>query len=282
MVFASNATLTFRRNGITDRTLRRHVETLAEAGLLERRDSPNRKRFTRNNRTEGTALRFGFDLAPLFARLAEFARLATRASAEREEIDYQRSLLRAALNRFPDHPSAEAARKHLRRKTTAGALATAIAEFPSMGIDCPIDNPAANSVKTSELSATNGKNVRHHQNSNIELIDKEERNLSLTDLKHACPEAMQYAVDEVRTAEDVIRHARTLAPMIGISEATYQGAQERLGPLPTAVTIWAILQKHKHIQNLGAYFHALTIGRKSAGFDPFRLIEHMFKQQAVA
>ena len=61
-VFASNATLTFRRNGISERTIRRHAATLQELGLLVRRDSPNRKRYTKHSRNEGKALRFGFDL----------------------------------------------------------------------------------------------------------------------------------------------------------------------------------------------------------------------------
>ena len=43
-----------------------------------RNDSPNRKRFARSNPREGTALRFGFDLTPLFDRLAEIALGALR------------------------------------------------------------------------------------------------------------------------------------------------------------------------------------------------------------
>ena len=64
IVFASNATLTFRRNGISDRTIRRHAATLQDIGLLVRRDSPNRKRFTKHNRHEGKALRFGLTYHP--------------------------------------------------------------------------------------------------------------------------------------------------------------------------------------------------------------------------
>ena len=72
-VFASNATLTFRRNGISDRTIRRHAAILQEIGLLVRHDSPNRKRFTKHSVLGGKALRFGFDLSPLFERLHEIA-----------------------------------------------------------------------------------------------------------------------------------------------------------------------------------------------------------------
>ena len=98
-VFASNATLTFRRNGISDRTIRRHAATLQEIGLLVRRDSPNRKRFTKHSSHEGKALRFGFDLSPLFARLHEIAAMAAEVLREREQIDYLRAKIRAAAKR---------------------------------------------------------------------------------------------------------------------------------------------------------------------------------------
>jgi replication initiation protein RepC len=282
MVFASNATLTFRRNGITDRTLRRHVEALLEAGILLRRDSPNGKRFTRHNRNEGTALRFGFDLAPLFARLAEFAALASKAIAEREELAYLRSLLRATLQRHPDHATADDARKLLRRKTTQAALTSALAALPTCDLENDTDDANETYLENSTASATNGKNVRHHHSSNKEYIDKEETSLSLTDLKQACPEAMLYAVEDVKTVQDVIRHAKTLAPMIGISTLTYQRAEDQIGELQTAATIWGILQRHSRIANPGAYFQSITTGAKRLGFDAFKFIQQLFKEQALA
>ena len=282
VVFASNATLTFRRNGITDRTLRRHVETLIDAKLLQRRDSPNRKRFTRYNNTKGTALRFGFDLAPLFARLAEIAALATEACAEREQITYLRSQLRATLQLHPDHLMADHARKHLRRKTTSAELATLLAEFPSGDLEAPATPESITPAKTNKTSDTSGKNVRHHHKSNIELNDKERSNITITSLKLACPEALQYAVSEIQTVEDVIAHAKTLAPMLGIDTANYESAQNRLGPLATAVTIWALLQYHTSIHSLGAYFRSLTTGSKSVGFNPFNLIRQLCKRHAIA
>ena len=44
-VFACNDTLCFRAKGITDRQLRRHLEKLEAANLIQRRDSSNGKRF---------------------------------------------------------------------------------------------------------------------------------------------------------------------------------------------------------------------------------------------
>jgi replication initiation protein RepC len=44
VVFPSNAQLSLRANGITGTTLRRHLASLVEAGLIIRNDSPNGKR----------------------------------------------------------------------------------------------------------------------------------------------------------------------------------------------------------------------------------------------
>jgi replication initiation protein RepC len=280
VVFASNATLAFRRNGITDRTLRRHVEMLRNAGLLERRDSPNRKRFTRHNTTEGTTLRFGLDLAPLFTRLAEFAALARQATAEQEEVRYLRCLLRSTLHAHPEHPMALEATKYLRRKTDIATLKSILSELPETRLEAEIDQPSmpAPPSKPTKTAATNGQYVRHHHNSNKEYIDTKSAAFTLSDLKSACPEAMEYAVNPIETIEDVLAHAQTLAPMLGIDSANYKTAQNHVGPLGAAITVWSILQYHTRIRSVGAYFRSLTSGSKSINFDPFVLIQQLGKQ----
>jgi replication initiation protein RepC len=282
VVFASNATLTFRRNGITDRTLRRHAEALIEAGLIERRDSANRKRFTRHNSIEGTSLRFGFDLAPLFARLTEIAALAARACAEAEEVAYLRSALRATLQRHPNHVLTPDATKLLRRKTDSATLKTMIASFPSTELEGPSDAKPVDDVSSTAMSGTNGQNVRHHHNSNKELIELENQHITVSDLKAACPEATEFAVNAIHTTRDVVAHARTLAPMLGISQSSYEVAQSRFGEMGTAVTIWAILQYSNRIRSAGAYFRSLTTGSKSKDFNPFALILQLAKRRSHA
>ncbi|WP_050525232.1 plasmid replication protein RepC [Pseudorhodobacter ferrugineus] len=284
VVFASNATLAFRRNGITDRTLRRHVEMLRDAGLLERRDSPNRKRFTRHNTTEGTTLRFGLDLAPLFTRLAEFSALASQATAEQEQVRYLRCLLRSTLHAHPEHPMALEAAKYLRRKTDVATLKFILSELPEMRLEAESDQPSvpAPESKPNETAATNGQYVRHHHNSNKEGTDTKRTAFTLTDLKSACPEAMQYAVSPIETVEDVLAHAQTLAPMLGIDSANYKTAQAHVGPLGAAITVWSLLQYHNRIRSVGAYFRSLTSGSKSTNFDPFILIQQLRKQHRTA
>ena len=68
---------------MSEPTLRRHLAALVEAGLIIRRDSPNGKRYARRV-DEEVAQAFGFDLAPLVARAAEFEeRLQAAQAAQR-------------------------------------------------------------------------------------------------------------------------------------------------------------------------------------------------------
>ena len=84
-VYASNETLCFRAKGLTDRQLRRHLETLEAAGLIRRRDSANGKRFPvmQHGKPIGA---FGLDLSPLFAQSDELLALALRRREEADEL----------------------------------------------------------------------------------------------------------------------------------------------------------------------------------------------------
>lgn len=87
-VYASNETLCFRAKGLTDRQLRRHLETLEKVGLIRRRDSANGKRFPVMKAGKPIGA-FGLDLSPLFARSNE---LLARALWRREQADELRGL----------------------------------------------------------------------------------------------------------------------------------------------------------------------------------------------
>jgi replication initiation protein RepC len=50
IVYPSNKSLTFRANGMSPATLRRHLAALVQAGLVIRRDSPNGKRYARKGK----------------------------------------------------------------------------------------------------------------------------------------------------------------------------------------------------------------------------------------
>ncbi|WP_323039534.1 plasmid replication protein RepC [Gemmobacter sp.] len=282
VVFASNQTLAFRRDGISDRTLRRHFALLEEAGFLTRHDSPNGKRFTRHDSAAGVALRFGLDLAPLFAQVAELTARATAASQQAERLAYLRMKLRVAIARAmagnPDDPAALAAQPLLRRKQSADDLTAAIATLRN---SAPVDNPGAPPAPDTNLSATDGQNVRHHQKSKEEPIEKDPASgepLNIPILLDTCPDAAEFAMTPITTPTDVIDHAAMLAPMMGIDRATYRTAETRLGALPSALTIWMILSMRGKVQQAGAYFRALTLGKRSNGFDPWQVILRMHRR----
>lgn len=83
VVFPSNAQLSVRAHGITESTLRRQLGALVDAGLIQRRDSPNGKRYAHRDRAGVIEQAYGFDLSPLLARATELALLAQDVAAER-------------------------------------------------------------------------------------------------------------------------------------------------------------------------------------------------------
>jgi replication initiation protein RepC len=86
VVFPSNRELSIRAHGMAPATLRRHLASLVEAGLIIRRDSPNGKRFARRGQGGEIAEAFGFDLTPLIARAAEIENLAEEVRIENRAI----------------------------------------------------------------------------------------------------------------------------------------------------------------------------------------------------
>lgn len=294
-VFASNATLTFRRNGISDRTIRRHAAVLQDLGLLIRRDSPNRKRFTRHNTHEGKSLRFGFDLSPLFERLHEIAAHAAAAIQAKERISYLRLKIRTAANDIlrtdPENGEAINALRNLRRNMSLSECEELV-NFLIPDVIAAESSCDQITLETAYMADNDGQIVRHHHKSNKDNIDKKEKPtpkshdkeapetlLSIPELLAACPQAEQFLLRTVETVDDVIAHARTLAPMIGIDEKNYQAAQENLGAVGTAITVWALMQFHEKIHKVGAYFRSITSGHKSHDFNPVKLVKRLALSQ---
>lgn len=93
VVFAGNAALCDRANGMDDRCLRRHLSRLSDAGLVRRRQSATGKRFPlkRDGVIRGA---FGIDLTPLLERHEELTERAEQARRRAEEL---RSLRAEAL-----------------------------------------------------------------------------------------------------------------------------------------------------------------------------------------
>jgi len=292
IVFASNATLVMRRNGISDRSLRRHLADLVGAGLLVRIDSPNGKRYSKRDPQMGTVIRFGLDLSPLFIAFGRLQVIAQEQAIEAQRIDYLRAKVRLVIRSKAvageECALATEAERALRRKLTYEDLENWLKVLaPTSGAEgiSRIETVADDHI----VSASNGQTVRHQQKSEEELNDKATSQtktprseaakiITLNDLAEACPQATGFLLEKLQSPWDVVAHAKRLAPMIGIDGACYDAAEARHGPFGTALTIWGLLENLDRVSKPGAYFRSITSGKRSSSFDPWVLIARLVKK----
>ena len=186
VVFPSNKAICERLNGMPCSTMRRHLARLVEVGLLQRRDSPNGKRYVRKHGEDRVA--FGFDLSPLYCQSEEIARAAEAVREAEERVRRLRevvSLMRrdlAALAEFGDEiqpglgfwdqlrDKAALTARALRRKLSIEDLAAYRADLEAILDQARniIDGP-----ETEEMNTNDAHSERHHHNSNKESIDLE-------------------------------------------------------------------------------------------------------------
>lgn len=86
VVFPSNRQLSLRAHGMPESTLRRHLASLVEAGIIARKDSPTRKRYAHKDREGSVELAFGFSFAPLLDRASEIAGIADKILTEQKAL----------------------------------------------------------------------------------------------------------------------------------------------------------------------------------------------------
>jgi replication initiation protein RepC len=85
VVFASNAVLCDRANGMDERVLRRHLARLSDAGLIRRKQSATGKRFPLKR--DGVIRdAFGIDLTPLLERHPELISMSEETRIRKEEL----------------------------------------------------------------------------------------------------------------------------------------------------------------------------------------------------
>ncbi|MCM3165178.1 plasmid replication protein RepC, partial [Metabacillus litoralis] len=86
VVFPSNRQLSLRAHGMPESTLRRHLASLVEAGIIARKDSPTRKRYAHKDKDGGIELAFGFSFAPLLNRASEIATVADQILSDQKAL----------------------------------------------------------------------------------------------------------------------------------------------------------------------------------------------------
>jgi len=281
VVWPSNQTLAERADGMDERTLRRHLAKLCQAGLIERKSSSNGKRFALRVRKTVVAA-FGFNIQPLLDTAAEIRQAAEDARALEGQILVTRKLILNQLFILREG-SCEALsgveeaeiRRQLRRNASLADLLTTKRNLEQiqMAISC----------NATELTASHSQNDRHQQNTEKEYLDSvspdetsnieaaarttcsppqtpnRSNDLTLQDCLEAATESISFTQEPVRTWDDLIRLADTLAPMIGIERELADHTRRAMGILPTAISILCLIQRGDQIQKPAAYLRKLAM-----------------------
>ena len=185
IVFPSNRALALRAHGMAEKTLRRHVAALIDAGLIFRRDSPNGKRYARKSESGEARFSdaFGFDLTPLVTRAAEFEMLAEQLRQTQKALRlikerislYRRDitkLIACGLDEGLPGPW-EAYRQRfmglvtpLRRLREPADMETLAADLASLRQD--VNKTLEMHVKLQNMTGNAGHNDQHQSNSNTQ------------------------------------------------------------------------------------------------------------------
>lgn len=302
IVFPSNRSLSERAHGMAESTLRRHLAALVKAGLVHRHDSPNGKRYVRRGQGGEVAIAFGFDLRPLLERADEiaFAAAEARAAATRFRLLRERvslrlrdasKLLDLALEEDraagDDVDELAAARRAIRRKAAFSELEEIEVALNALASRL---SPPAETPKTEKVTANDGQNERHHQNSKPQYPDLEPSlekaeagrpapPIPLALVLKSCPEIGLYASGEIRTWQDLQGAAAFVRGMLGISESAWLEACEQMGGGEAAIAVACILQRFETIRSPGGYLRALTEKAGQGAFSPGPMVMALLSSQ---
>ncbi|WFU07355.1 plasmid replication protein RepC (plasmid) [Rhizobium sp. CB3171] len=296
VVFPSNQQLSVRAHGIAGTTLRRHLAALVDAGLIQRKDSANGKRYARKDNGGQIEDAFGFSLAPLLARAEELAQLAQQVVAERRHFRRTkealticrrdvRKLITAAMEegapgdwgKLEGHYAQLAAQ--LPRSPTIKDIESVLDEMQMLREE--IINLLAIQEDSQKTDSNDVQNGRHLQNSNPESSneleprsEKEPRAKSNPDIGRmrepikvfplgmvlqACPEISNYGSGgAIGSWRDLMSAAVVVRSMLAVSPSAYQNACEALGAENAAAVMACILERAGHINNAGGYLRDLT------------------------
>ncbi|RVH24502.1 plasmid replication protein RepC [Sinorhizobium meliloti] len=300
VVFPSNDQLSVRAHGIAGTTLRRHLAALVDAGLIQRKDSANGKRYARKDETGGIEEAFGFSLAPLLARAEELAHAAQQVAAQRKRFRITKealSICRRDVRKLISAAMEEGAAGdwghiegiflgltgRIPRTPTIADLQQILEEMEMLREE--IINRLEIHDDSQNMSSNAVQNGRHIQNSNTESsneLEPSSRNeqgaksnqtsrptsepikaFPLGMVMKACPEINDYGPGgAVGSWRDLMSAAIVVRSTLGVSPSAYQDACEVMGQQNAAVAVACILERAGHIHNAGGYLRDLT--RKAA------------------
>lgn len=314
IVFPSNRQLSLRAHGMADATLRRHLASLLECGLIIRKDSPNGKRYAHKGTRGEITNAYGFSLAPLLARATEIEQAAKTIRAQqtanrliRERLTLHRrdiaKLIEMAQESALKGPWAVLYNKFrdiiatIPRRANTIDLEHIINQMLELRQE--IDNALNLQLKQQKLSANEAQNERQHKSSESESIIKFEKTKQ-SSVKHentqssmqknkqiyplelilrACPIIKTYSSSPIRLWKDFIVLTAQIRSYLGISQSAYKQAIVVFGQESTAIIIAYMLQRIEEIQSAGGYLRHLTDKAISQGFSVGSMLMSMLKNE---
>lgn len=284
IVFASNRVLIDRCDGIDERTLRRRLVHLERTGLIQRRPSPNGKRYVVRNDENQTELAYGIDMEPLFASQDHLEALAEDCTRETRRIAVLKARIRDALfQAAPDMAPdlAEQARLSLRRCLTTAMLEDLLANL--VGDTGQTTLPA--SPDTPQMTASSGQNDRHIQSSGKETLKRNSDedqgqaidDLTVSDCVTLAPAACEMATHEPQTWQDIIRLAAMLGPAIGLQSRLLQDCERTIGAHGTALAVMGLVQAFDRIRNPEGYLLSLMRKAQASALNPVRMFRSLVR-----
>lgn len=287
MVWPSNDYL-ISRTGLSERSIRNALRGLIELEVIAPRDSANGKRYAVKNAAGKVVDAYGYDLAPLFARSAEFVALNDAHRRRREEQD--RLFEAITIARRAAQEAIAALREHHPHVATGEAeqaLEGLIARTPRRGSMAPIGDLVAayrdvRDVAEALFYRQEEGQSRHHlpalENNNgypseacnklpeeAERVLRDEQPVSIGLLLDICP-AFRELGEEIRSIDDLVVVGSRLRGMIGAHKSAWLEAVEQIGAVRAAAAVLYVLQLHtddvaagsNRIRNPGGYFRALV------------------------
>lgn len=296
IVFPSNAQLGLRAHGMAGATLRRHIATLVETGLIVRKDSANGKRYARKDGAGEIESAFGFDLSPLLARSEELAVMAQQVMADRATLRKTkeslticrrnvRKLITAAMEEGADGDWQAIEGMYIAlvgripRVPTLSDVAALLEEMQMLQEE--VIN-RLDVLGDSENMSTYAAHIEQHkQNSKpkspneLEPCSEKEQGAKSGDIHRpvreaikafplamvlkACPAIVDYGPGgAIESWRELMLAAVVVRSMLGVSPSAYQDACEAMGPENAAAAISCILERANFINSAGGYLRDLT------------------------
>jgi replication initiation protein RepC len=278
VVFPSNDQLSVRAHGIAGTTLRRHLAALVDAGLIQRKDSANGKRYARKDDTGAIEEAFGFSLAPLLARAEELAHAAQQVAAERKRFRITkealsicrrdvRKLISAAMEEGAagDWGHIEEIFLGLTGRIPRTPTIAGLQQIHAVQNERHIQN--SNTESSSELEPSSDTEQGAKPSQNSRPTSEPIKAFPLGMVLKACPEIGGYGPGgAVGSWRDLMSAAVVVRSMLGVSPSAYQEACDVMGQANAAVAVACILERAGHINSAGGYLRDLTAKARRGEF----------------